>query len=73
MFNLQPLRHISTLPSLITLWKSEASAVPGPPCRGFLFSRSSSGANLTLGSRASAVNPAEIRHYRRTQAYDFHH
>jgi integrase len=32
-----------------------------------------SGANLTLGSRASALNPAEIRHYRRTQAYDFHH
>jgi hypothetical protein len=32
-----------------------------------------SGANLTLGSRASALNPAEIRHYRRTQAYNFHH
>src|SRR5450755_3124592 len=33
----------------------------------------SSGANLTLGSRALALKPAKNRHCRRTQAYDFHH
>jgi Fe-S-cluster-containing hydrogenase component 2 len=43
------------------------------PGRSNPFERAASGANLTLGSRASALNPAEIRHYRRTQAYDFHH
>jgi hypothetical protein len=34
---------------------------------------SPSGSNLTLGSRALALNPAKNRHCRRTQAYDFHH
>jgi hypothetical protein len=30
-------------------------------------------ANLTLGLRPLALNPAKNRHCRRTQAYDFHH
>ena len=34
---------------------------------------STSGGNLALGAGASTLNPEEIGHYLRTQAYDFHH
>jgi hypothetical protein len=44
----------------------------GGECR-FDVAFATSGANLTLGSRALALNPAKNRHCRRTQAYDFHH
>jgi hypothetical protein len=38
-----------------------------------ISARPASGMNQTLGTLASAQNPAQNGHYLRTQAYDFHH
>ena len=46
---------------------------PMPPSKRIYGAKQTSGANLTLGSRALALNPAKNRHCRRTQAYDFRH
>ena len=61
------------MPATVMIFRAIYRSMDGPHQFKTSVRQAASGANLTLGARASTLKPTVIGHYLRSQAYDFHH